>query len=599
MKPINLFVGGPLIRLVAFSFFAARLCHGVMGQSQVSVTDTNLLLTPFYSLVPSANGFAPDDMRHEEIAGQRQISFSGTVTYGSYGTAIIRTIYTNTSPISGLRVMYPMVYGNYTANPPYGGEQQIMGNGWDLMAALEYPIGTTNIVNFTFGGRWLRLVNPNDTVLSDVFGVAMPANTPYAIRTWANRFADSTYTNANGESGNLAADGPSLPNTPMNTRGVLWGSGEGVKFTNTSGINPFTAAINTYFIPTALFTNGTPIPSSDNVAIRPIVLGSVSWRLGTGIVSDGDSWGAGTGDIVNGNAYGGKGWIQTGFGASNIVVLAEGGEKMANWLGGNIKFRGTLINKGHWFLDTLGNNDINQGTNFAQMQAQSIQFWQLLQQNGAGRVIKFTIPPRSTSSGTNFFITIAGQTPSSNNNYSTVRNQYNAWLTNGAPMVLLASTNAFQSWTWTATTNGAPGAITAGAPGHLLWQVVDINPGIEAYTNGVNASVFKPATTNFGLSTTTASTTTTSLCDASASFATTPGLGALVGYTVVTPLGAAQVASVVNATNLTLNTAISGLTSGTSYQFYDIYNQQDGVHPTKAGHDSIATNILYNAVLKP
>jgi hypothetical protein len=529
------------------------------------------------------NDLADNGLTSRTIAANFQAVPMTPGTYSTYYSAVCRTLHTNSSTINGLQLVYSTLAGNYGVNATFGGEGPLSGAApFELWSAIEWPAGNTNLLFVTYGGRQLRLLRPGDVATSDPIAGYFPSGSVIAVRTFINRQASTSYTLNNGEPGLIASDQSTLTINYPAARGSTWSTGEGVKFINTNAANPY-SALQSYMYGSA------SIPASDNQVFRPMVLGYTQQRYANGRVVIGDSWTVGTGDGYGNDLYGGLGYVQSWLGYTNVLNLGEGGERVSHWfgLGGNTQYRAQWAALGKYVWFALGNNDLNQGTNAAQLEANMITAWYALAGQGL-HVNCATIPPRSTS--TDYWQTTGNQTASANNNFTTQRAIINPWLRAGAAIYV-------NNGVAYATNAGATGAITAGQSGHPLTQVIDICPGVES---AQDSGLWKAAAANLYSGTSTASTTTTTLYDSGKSFPVTSGVysGGLAGYTLIntTHAGASVILSS-TATTVTLVSAITGQTSGDSYVIRDVATA-DGVHPTPTCHRYLATNTLASATLR-
>lgn len=130
-----------------------------------------------------------------------------------------------------------------------------------------------------------------------------------------------------------------------------------------------------------------------------------------------------------------------------------------------------------------GTNDLTTRS-LALFQADLITIWQRLIRTGV-RVRQTTITPRTTS--TDSFATPGGQTPVAGFTVGGVRQQFNDWLRDGAPMLNGAAV---------ATGSSAAGTLRAGATGHPLVGFIDVADAVESARN---SGVWKASYTNDGI----------------------------------------------------------------------------------------------------
>jgi len=362
--------------------------------------------------------------KYGALGGNNATGFVGDASHASATSRIsARTPNTAVSFVS-------VAFCNWSITP--SGETN-GANAVTVKAGLELS-GTA--YPFYFTGSPTKVLQPGDTVWSDLLSVTVPANTQYFVRPYISVTAGQTWpvsralSVSNGEGSNYSSS--ISPGSDLSySTGVISGSG-------TSGYG---------YGPCGM--RGTPAGS----------LGTV-YVAGNSIAVGAGEIGAGTfGDIDGYTSY-----IERGLGANVHWMTATRSSSTTASFNSFSPLRIALAT-GTTFTHAVteyGTNDVyGSGLTFAQTTTALITSWNRLLLV-APKVIQTTITPRTTS--TDGWITTVNQTIVAPPN-NAVRTAVNDWLRDRAPMV---------SGVAVATGTTGAGVLRAGDVGHPLFKVWDI-----------------------------------------------------------------------------------------------------------------------------
>lgn len=452
------------------------------------------------------------------VTSANSIWFASTYTSFTAATTRSRHWLTETNT-SFLRLVYS----------PFTSAEAAFGNQFEIAASVETADGA--ITPVTFSGARLKLVNAaTDWVYSDWTHVVVPKGTNIWIRTFCNRIASSGYS-SHGETGLISSDQTYWPDMGR-IRGVVGGTGEGVSWTGSTGVNPFTYDL----------TDSGTISASDNEGYWPVMVqaySDIDYTKSAAIV--GDSISAGSQD----SAYDGfiGGFVARALHTNKIayVNLALGGAKASQWPS-TASMRTNLVNDNRVAIVELGTNDIlTDGTDVDTTKARLLAAWTDLKNRGL-RVFACTILPRATS--TDGWMTTANQTTVTTSSFNATRIAVNDWIrTTPSPL-----SGYFE------TADAVESARDSGK-----WKAPDSAAETVTATGGSSSTCVK---TGAGWT-----------------------VNGYAGYTAynVTQSKVAQIKSN-TATTLTMDGVTSWACSNTDTVLVFLGNTVDGVHPTANGH---------------
>lgn len=397
-------------------------------------------------------------------------------------------------------------------------------------------IGAENIPVFFQSGNRLQLFRPGARYVTSPLGVRIAKGTTFYVRTFVNRLSSAAYTTA-GETGNLSANQTNLPRN-FRSFGSLTGSGEEFYASVATGIDPFTYDR----------TDSGTLPSSSEFIYGyapAAVLGTVEGTDARSCFIIGDSVGVGQGDgysLVNS----GRGWVAralgNNYGFVNGSVEGWGSLKWTPKLAQEKRF---LAGRCSFCVNQSGVNDLFYNFTTAQQlfDQQVIVYNEV--KNYIDKIFWTTLTPSSTS--TDYWQTVANQTPDNTGGYIAKRAAYNALVrSSGYPYIDVA-------------------AACENSSGDCLWKLS------EVFFSGT-------ATAN----------STTAITMASATWT----VNQWCGYTVVINSTYTTILSN-TATVLTLSPALGGAPGNVAFSIIGAYST-DGDHMTGFGYQKIADSIPTN-----
>lgn len=302
------------------------------------------------------------------------------------------------------------------------------GDGGEIKVSISPTTGTTEEgrIPVFFGGKRIARLPKAGFLVSDPIELTMPAGKTARIYTFANRLQSTGYTAA-GEPGLLASTVANFPRGLLEgTDGTNWNTTDGMHFSTSSGIDPFTLD----------FTDSGSWVSAGTQTCGPVaIIGDCDADGAQGVALIGDSILAGTGDTLAtvlqaGVAWTLNGWGMRAIGSSNAVFRASlGGDGVQYKVDAytyNFSKRMAYAGLAEVAVVALGTNDLAAGRSVAQVKADLQSLWAMLKERGARRIIAVTIGPRATS--TDGYQTLANQTAAGGASFAADALALNTWL---------------------------------------------------------------------------------------------------------------------------------------------------------------------------
>ena len=371
------------------------------------------------------------------------------------------------------------------------------GNPVQVSCSIEYPSGTFYEVHFDGENTSRQKTLPNGVSARTVpLGIVIPKGATFYSNTLIIPAASGQYP-VPGSFGTIS----------NNAGGATDGGRCSVGTTDyTMTTNPGSGSLQYGYGPMAICCN-------------PATAAQRAHTVQVGIVGDSISIGVGDSTAIAGYANFESGWparvcndnsipyMDVGINGSSGQTWAAGANSMLRMQKQLMECCSTVI----WELIT---NDLAGGAQtFAQVQAYAVPAWQQLAQRGPLAVFATTCVPRTSS--TDNWATIANQSAAyssfgpeaSQTSATSYRQQYNAWLRDGCPMV--ASTLAPVATGTTGATiarcpvYGATGQLVkagSGPAGHPLagGGVIDVASVVEVWNSANDTWVWEPGLVYLG-----------------------------------------------------------------------------------------------------
>lgn len=508
--------GGPVIQ-------SSSVSNSLGAVGAASISTTGGVFTP-YNIAYTFRNISTR-------VGSPYISIGASQTCGT-----LRTRHVAPSATDGLQLCYATLTTSLTR-----WETNLTLTTGEVMAAIETPKGV--LVPATFFGKRVGVMTAGNILVSDPVGVHLNPGEVYWIRSYQNQLISSNFQSVvNGEFGNLSTNsGVWIQNSLINTN-----YGEGYNVSSSTGINPFT------FDKTLAASGSFTINQTVGGLIPFCILGRCA--AAPSISLTGDSL-----EVTGWSIYIYSNQPNMFFGAMDYALgtnaiprisTSVGGDSTTNWLYGQAAMRWTYATANTYFVDQLGENDLNNGETALQLEAFKLQFWNSLVPLGI-KIYASTVGPRSTS--TDNWETTVNQTTQSP--YNAQRVIFNNWV-RGNPSPI---TGCFDYADFCETSRDSG-----------IWKA----PNATGDTGTASGGVAAP----FG-----------HLYDNTKSWTTNQWAGQLVRDTT-----SGKVGIITGNTSTNLTVFISTWTDPTGHP-YRIYSGQtyDGVHPSPVGitNQSQAINI--------